>query len=116
MVQRFNKLDGREFNGLKVNNAIKLHPSDNVVVALNSLEVGEHILIDEIGLVQEVKDKIPYGHKVCIQEIKKGEKILKYGECMGIATNDIKVGHHVHVHNVRGLKESERLVSVVDFA
>ncbi len=101
---------------LKVNNAIKLHPSDNVVVALDTLEVGEKVFIEDIGLVQQVKNKIPYGHKVCIEEIKKDEKILKYGECMGIATEDIKVGEHVHVHNVRGLKESERLVSVADYA
>jgi len=101
---------------LKVNNAIKLHPSDNVVVALTTLDPGEQIVIEEIGLLQEVTEKIPYGHKVCVEVIRQDEKILKYGECMGIATNDIQVGQHVHVHNVRGLKESERVVSVADYA
>ena len=37
---------------------------------------------------------------MAIKPIAKGEKIIKYGELIGIAGSDIKPGQHVHVHNV----------------
>lgn len=101
---------------MKLNNAIQLHAEDNVVVALNSFEINDEVYIKDIGLNLKVVNKIPYGHKICVNNINAGDKILKYGECMGIATQDINLGQHVHVHNVRGLNESERLVSVNDFS
>jgi hypothetical protein len=54
-------------------------------------------------------EKIPYGHKIATDFIPKDSKIIKYGECMGISTEEINPGYHVHVFNVRGLKEEERL-------
>lgn len=43
---------------------------------------------------------VPYGHKIAVRDIKKGELINKYGEEIGIATKDIKKGEYVHVHNL----------------
>jgi altronate hydrolase len=40
------------------------------------------------------------GHKYAVREIKNGENVIKYGMPIGHATGDIKVGEHVHVHNV----------------
>ena len=39
-----------------------------------------------------------------MKDIKKGTPIIKYGETIGLATEDIKEGDHVHVHNVEGLR------------
>ena len=33
---------------------------------------------------------------------KEGEYVIKYGEVIGVATKNIGVGEHVHVHNVKG--------------
>ena len=41
------------------------------------------------------------GHKTALFDIKKGEDIIKYGYPIGIATEDIKVGEHVHSHNMK---------------
>ena len=38
-----------------------------------------------------------------MKEIKKGEKVIKYGEPIGQATRDIKKGEHVHVHNIKSI-------------
>jgi len=38
-----------------------------------------------------------------LKEIKKGEKVIKYGEPIGQATTDIKKGEHVHVHNIKSI-------------
>lgn len=91
----------REYNALRIN--IK----DNIAVALRTLEEGEEVNIsDSIEKVITLKN-IPYGHKVAVNKIKKGDKIIKYGEYMGVSTEEIDIGEHVHVRNVRGLNGKE---------
>ncbi|WP_299092040.1 UxaA family hydrolase [uncultured Metabacillus sp.] len=90
-------------------NALKLNEKDNVAVALRSIEPGEFLSVQgDIGTIK-VMEKIPYGHKIATDFIPKSAKIIKYGECMGISTEEINPGYHVHVFNVRGLKNEERL-------
>jgi len=50
---------------------------------------------------------IPVNHKVAIVDIKKGDAVLKYGEIIGYATNDIKAGEHVHENNLDSKKLRE---------
>jgi altronate dehydratase small subunit len=45
-------------------------------------------------------------HKIAIKGIKKGEPVIKYGQHIGVAKKDIKVGEHVHVHNVISHREN----------
>lgn len=90
-------------------NALRLHPADNIAVALRAIEIGETITIPELAEEVKAMDKIPYGHKMALLTIKESAEITKYGECMGIATEEIRQGGYVHVHNVRGLNEKERL-------
>ncbi|NKW10643.1 hypothetical protein HGG76_20035 [Ochrobactrum tritici] len=47
---------------------------------------------------------MPAGHKLAIRPIMQYEHILKYGEVIGEATQDIAEGEHVHVHNCWGVK------------
>ena len=37
------------------------------------------------------------GHKIALNDIKKGENIIKYGYPIGHATEDIKKGDHIHI-------------------
>lgn len=41
------------------------------------------------------------GHKYALQDIKCGEKVIKYGFPIGVATADVKKGEHVHSHNLK---------------
>ncbi len=41
------------------------------------------------------------GHKYALCDIKKGDNIIKYGNPIGHATEDIKKGDHVHSHNMK---------------
>jgi altronate dehydratase len=43
---------------------------------------------------------IPFGHKIALIDLKKGDPIIKYGEKIGLASRDIKIGEWVHTHNV----------------
>ena len=47
---------------------------------------------------------VPYGHKIAVRDIRKGELIIKYGEEIGIATHDIRRGEYVHIHNLDSLR------------
>ena len=41
------------------------------------------------------------GHKLAARAIAEGETVLKYNFPIGVATEDIAPGAHVHVHNMR---------------
>ncbi len=43
------------------------------------------------------------GHKYAVKDIALGEKVIKYGCPIGVATADIKEGEHVHSHNLKTL-------------
>lgn len=79
--------------------AIKIHPSDNVAVAVETITAQETIQID--GLELKAAVTIPAGHKVAIKSIPTGENIIKYGFPIGHAKATIAVGEHVHSHNVK---------------
>ena len=49
-------------------------------------------------------NEIPLGHKLALQDFKKGDTILKYGHDLGKVVEPIKKGDHVHVHNVKTKK------------
>ena len=40
------------------------------------------------------------GHKTALSDIKAGEKVIKYGFCIGKAKCDIAKGEMVHTHNL----------------
>ena len=47
-----------------------------------------------------VRISLQNGHKFALRDIKSGENIIKYGNKIGHATADIKMGEHVHSHNL----------------
>ena len=73
---------------------LRLHPDDNVLVALRALPAGA----EADGL--RLQDAISLAHKVAARPIAAGAPVLKYGMVIGRATADIAAGAHVHVHNL----------------
>lgn len=57
--------------------------------------------LDNIGVCLKKCGDIPAGHKYALKDIKKGETVIKYGQIIGRATQDIKTGEWVHTHNVK---------------
>ncbi len=78
------------------NAAIRLHPDDNIVIALKDLETGVQLP----DLDQPLPQPVARGHKIAIRDIALGEKIVRYGQTIGVATSAIAPGEHVHVHNL----------------
>lgn len=78
---------------------LKIHPNDNVCVAIVTIAEGEIINLDGKEIV--LKANIETGHKLAIEEIKAGDNIIKYGYPIGHAICNISMGEHVHIHNVK---------------
>lgn len=77
---------------------IRVHPRDNVaiVVQQGGLEKGAHIEGDI-----ELTTAIPQGHKVALEALVVGDRIMRYGEVIGTATVAIPRGGHVNENNVQ---------------
>ncbi|MDD3538100.1 MAG: UxaA family hydrolase [Bacillota bacterium] len=87
--------------------ALQVHLKDNVATVFASPEKGSCVRVDDSNGASrkiEIKDDIPYGHKIALTEIAEREKIFKYGEVIGLAVRNIEAGEHVHVHNVASLR------------
>jgi len=53
-----------------------------------------------IHKLDNVEVNLENGHKYAVRPIQKGENVIKYGNPIGHATQDIAPGDHVHTHNV----------------
>ncbi|MEZ6087137.1 MAG: altronate dehydratase family protein [Pirellulaceae bacterium] len=78
---------------------VRLHPHDNVVVAVNDLRPGEPFDIDDESVT--TINRIPAGHKVAVRPIAVGDAVYKFGSRIGRATQNIGQGEHVHCHNLQ---------------
>jgi len=92
--------------GLRRKKVLVLDPRDNVAVAISDIRAGEEVEVDLGGRILRIvaKSDIRFGHKIALKPIKRGEPVIKYGEVIGVATEDIEPGDHVHVHNVVSLR------------
>ncbi len=88
--------------------ALKVDDLDNVAtIFANDVKGGQTVEVrDKKGATEQIviSDDVPYGHKIALYDLKKGDKIMKYGECIGAASCDIKKGDYVHVHNLEALR------------
>lgn len=76
-----------------------LHPDDNVLILRAPIAEGDELLIDGRRMVCAAA--IDTGHKIARRDLKAGDKIIKYGAPIGSATADIRIGAHVHLHNIK---------------
>ena len=77
---------------------VKIHESDNVVVAVKALEKGHAITVDNRQI--SLKTDVPAGHKIALHDVPENAKIVKYGHIIGHATQPIAAGEWVHSHNL----------------
>ena len=76
-------------------NIIKLNEKDNIGIATMDIP---HNAKTNLNIIS--KDIIPYGHKISLKKINKGEYIYRYGQIIGISQCEIDKGQHVHSHNL----------------
>ena len=88
---------------------IQINPADNVAVAVEDLHTG--MSLDINGKTVVVRQDIPAGHKVALQDFEEGDYIVKYGAPIGHARMAIAAGCWVNEKNIKtnleGLREYE---------
>ncbi len=78
---------------------IKIHPTDNVAVAVTDLAAGQSVTTVDGNIM--LKDAVGKGHKFALKPIIEGSPVTKYGMRLGFATQDIAPGEKVHTHNLK---------------
>ena len=81
---------GRERGG----GAIRLHPDDDVLIALADLAEGT--VAEGVALA----DRVPRGHKIAARPLAEGASVTRYGQTIGVTTRAVATGEHVHSHNL----------------
>lgn len=81
------------------NKLIKVHPEDNVAVALIDLWQGDKINFEgeDVIVLFDVQAK----HKIALVDLNAGDKIYMYGVLVGKATSEIKKGGKLTTENVK---------------
>jgi hypothetical protein len=82
-----------------MNYFVVIEEIDNVATAVSTEEQGATIQTNH-GHSIVLLNPIQLGHKVAIKDITKNEPVIKYGETICLAKRDIKIGEHVHIHNI----------------
>src|SRR5271170_5079440 len=82
----------------EANSVIVLHPADTVGVARVLLSPGQ--AVETAGVRIASNNTIPAGHKLGLVPILACDAVLRYGEIIGFASQDIAAGEHVHEHNL----------------
>ena len=88
--------------------ALHVDEKDNVAtIFANGITDGTVVDIrDKSGRSESVAviGDVPYGHKIAVRDIARGEGIIKYGESIGRASADIRKGEYVHIPNLEALR------------
>jgi len=78
---------------------LKVHSSDNVLVALQDLQEGE--TVDYQGKSYLLTEKIPAKHKFFTEDLKEGDSIIMYGTLVGKTQYAVKAGSRMSTENVK---------------
>jgi (2R)-sulfolactate sulfo-lyase subunit alpha len=92
--------------------------SDDVGVAVMDLKAGEEIGVAtlegrDVKQIKLVSD-VPLGHKVAMMDLALDKHIIEYGREIGYASAAIRMGEHVHVHNIKSLRWAASKTKVLE--
>lgn len=78
---------------------LKIHPDDNLIVALDHLQAGETIELD--GVHYPIKENIKAKHKFATLDFAEGDTLIQYGITVGKAMKTIAQGTAITTENTR---------------
>lgn len=82
-----------------MNKVVKVHPGDDVIVALTDLEKGEEVVLD--GETYTLTENIPVKHKFAARTFAPGDEVHMYGVLVGKAQSEIKRGSWLTTFNTK---------------
>jgi altronate hydrolase len=78
---------------------LKVHPADNVLVALTDLKPGEEVTYE--GATYKAAEFIPAKHKFAINDMQAGDKVIMYGVLVGKTQSFIPKGGLLTTGNIK---------------
>ena len=82
---------------------LKVHPDDNVLVALTNLSRGETLTYNGESFM--LQDDIPAKHKFVTRNLAQGDSVIMYGVLVGKAQTDIPKGGIISTANIKHAAE-----------
>lgn len=86
---------------------LKVHPTDNIIVALQDLEAGQKLEYE--GQAFELTEDVPAKHKFAARRFDMNDSLCMYGVKVGLARKPIAPGERIHVDNVIHAADEARL-------
>jgi altronate hydrolase len=77
--------------------AIKVHPADNVLVALRDMDAGDLITWENEPI--HIQEPIPGKHKIFLKDLKVGDRVTMYGVTVGTLKKPVTRGSRMTVEN-----------------
>ncbi len=75
------------------------------VVVVEGLKAGTDMTCvvthDDTDFTLRSEHDIPIGHKVALRDMNAGDRVIKYGEDVGLTKAAVRKGEHVHTHNMK---------------
>ena len=88
--------------------AIQIDDADNVATVASEVSKGERVEVlspdGSVLMRPETLGDVPFGHKIALKPLARGEDVIKYGEVIGVASTIIEVGEWLHTHNVESVR------------
>lgn len=81
------------------NTFLKIHPADNVLVALTDLRAGTQISYNGTSIT--LQNDVPAKHKFVINDLGEGADVIMYGIIVGKTMSPIPQGGAIGTHNVK---------------
>lgn len=78
---------------------LKVHPKDNVIVALTNLKKGETVPFGGEDYI--LQEDIPAKHKFFLQDLNPGDQVIMYGVLVGKAQMQIPKGSRMSTENIK---------------
>jgi galactarate dehydratase len=72
---------------------IKVNDRDNVVIPVQDAPAGT----EAVPGLKTIQD-IPQGHKIALNDLKKGDEVIRYGVVLGRLARDVPAGGHIDEH------------------
>lgn len=86
--------------------AILIDERDHVATAFVPLAAGSSLRVQAGDACHDVvlREPIAPGHKFAVVDISSGAQVMKYAASIGRASQAIRAGDHVHLHNLESLR------------
>ena len=77
---------------------LKVHPSDNVIVALKNLKAGDEVFLNQERFI--LKDDVLAKHKFFTKDMEAGDAVFMYGTLVGNTKHAVSAGTCMNTENI----------------